>query len=172
MQDTALYRLDGSSTKGMTSSVTATMRSPKVVVITFRWRMVSSYNPDKFSSLQHEHTMASPFSDSSQIEEASFVPDGSVFGNPLYLAKSGEFWIVHRGLRGNCNQERVTARRQMTIYRLFRELRNSQHLAAFGSSRARVAALGLLKPIIAHLLQLSDIRGTTSNRSTSSRSRV
>jgi hypothetical protein len=32
-----MYRPDGSRTKGLTSSVTAAMRSPKVVLITFRW---------------------------------------------------------------------------------------------------------------------------------------
>jgi hypothetical protein len=36
MQDTTLFTSDGSRTNGLTSSVTAAMSSPKVVLVDFR----------------------------------------------------------------------------------------------------------------------------------------
>jgi hypothetical protein len=45
-----MYRADGSRTKGMTSSVTAAMSSPKVVLMTFCCRMVfcSTYDANGY----------------------------------------------------------------------------------------------------------------------------
>jgi len=87
-----MYRLDGSRTEGLTSSVTAAMRSPKVVLITFCFCMVfsSMHNSNGYLSASRLVDIdTAPFGlvVLREVDRASFVPDGWMCGKHLYIVK-------------------------------------------------------------------------------------
>ena len=86
-----MYRLDGSRTKGLTSSVTAAMRSPKVVLITFCRRIVFSsvHDPNGYlfvSRLADIDVLLLDYSIPT-VGRANFMPDEWDVVKYLYMVK-------------------------------------------------------------------------------------
>src|SRR5215468_391045 len=113
-----MYWPDGLRTKRLTSSVTAAMRSPKVVLITFCWRMIF------FSARSNGYIFAF------KLVDIDVAPFGLVYGEgsvPQALCQTDEctkpyIMMSVSGsklwLRTDCNEEHVTADRHMTKCRL------------------------------------------------------